>query len=196
MMINRRRVYGGSKKLPYDAEIEYLESSGNQYIDTGVVLDATMTVRVLYDYIQYGFVFGARNNNMSDGYSGVTNEIYGHGYHIRYGNKVLYQLNTDLRGTNDVVISPTGVVLNGKTVSVATYGDAFFSGHCFLFTINNGGSPYLGEYAFNRIRRFSIDNIIDLIPVRVGQVGYMYDKVSKQLFGNSGTGDFILGPDK
>ena len=36
----------------------------------------------------------------------------------------------------------------------------------------------------------------DYIPVRVGQVGYMYDKVSGQLFGNSGTGDFVLGPDK
>lgn len=195
MMINRRRVYGGSKKLPYDAEIEYLESSGNQYIDTGVVLDATMTVRVLYDYIQSGFVFGSRGD-FAHRYSGITNETGGYGYHIRYGDKVLYQPNTDLYGTNDVVISPTGVVLNGKTVSVATYGNMFFPGHCFLFTINDGGSPYLGAYAFNRIRRFSIDNIIDLIPVRVGQVGYMYDKVSKQLFGNSGTGDFILGPDK
>ena len=37
---------------------------------------------------------------------------------------------------------------------------------------------------------------MDLIPVRVGQVGYMYDKVSRQLFGNSGTGNFILGNDK
>jgi hypothetical protein len=37
--------------------------------------------------------------------------------------------------------------------------------------------------------------VFDAIPVRVGQVGYMYDKVSGQLFGNAGTGDFILGPD-
>jgi len=36
---------------------------------------------------------------------------------------------------------------------------------------------------------------MDLIPVRVGQVGYMYDKISNKLFGNSGTGSFILGPD-
>ena len=34
------------------------------------------------------------------------------------------------------------------------------------------------------------------IPVRVGQVGYMYDRVSGQLFGNQGTGNFILGEDK
>ena len=36
----------------------------------------------------------------------------------------------------------------------------------------------------------------DFIPVRIGQTGYLFDKVSRQLFGNSGTGNFILGPDK
>ena len=35
----------------------------------------------------------------------------------------------------------------------------------------------------------------DMIPVRKGNIGYMYDKVSGQLFGNSGTGSFTLGPD-
>lgn len=37
--------------------------------------------------------------------------------------------------------------------------------------------------------------VLDLIPVRVGDVGYMYDTVSGKLFGNSGSGHFILGPD-
>ena len=36
----------------------------------------------------------------------------------------------------------------------------------------------------------------DLIPVRIGAVGYFYDRVSGQLFGNSGTGAFVIGPDK
>ena len=40
-----------------------------------------------------------------------------------------------------------------------------------------------------------IGNRMNLIPVRVGQVGYMYDTVSGQLFENSGTGSFIVGPD-
>lgn len=35
----------------------------------------------------------------------------------------------------------------------------------------------------------------DFSPVRVGSVGYMYDRVSGQLFGNGGTGAFVLGPD-
>ena len=36
----------------------------------------------------------------------------------------------------------------------------------------------------------------NLIPVRKGTVGYLYDKVSGQLFGNANsTGAFTLGPD-
>ena len=43
--------------------------------------------------------------------------------------------------------------------------------------------------------------VIDLIPVRFinerGETeGAFYDKVSGQLFGNAGTGAFIIGPDK
>lgn len=37
--------------------------------------------------------------------------------------------------------------------------------------------------------------VLDLIPVRKGNVGYMYDRVSGQLFGNQGTGEFVLGKD-
>jgi hypothetical protein len=38
--------------------------------------------------------------------------------------------------------------------------------------------------------------LFDFIPVRKGTVGYMYDRVSGKLFGNAGSGDFVLGPDK
>lgn len=39
----------------------------------------------------------------------------------------------------------------------------------------------------------------DFIPVRVGSgafaVGYFYDRVSGELFGNAGTGAFVIGSD-
>jgi hypothetical protein len=35
-----------------------------------------------------------------------------------------------------------------------------------------------------------------MIPVRCGTTGYLYDRVSGELFRNVGTGDFVLGPDK
>lgn len=37
--------------------------------------------------------------------------------------------------------------------------------------------------------------LADFIPVRKGIVGYLYDRISKILFGNSGTGNFVLGND-
>ena len=40
------------------------------------------------------------------------------------------------------------------------------------------------------------EKVADIIAVRKDGVGYMYDRVSGQLFGNSGTGAFIVGPDK
>lgn len=56
----------------------------------------------------------------------------------------------------------------------------------------------VGEKSTGRLFGVKIhDNSIsaDLIPVRVGTTGYMYDKISGQLLGNAGTGEFILGPD-
>ena len=39
-------------------------------------------------------------------------------------------------------------------------------------------------------------SIFDFIPIRKDGVGYMYDNITGQLFGNQGTGAFIIGPDK
>jgi hypothetical protein len=32
------------------------------------------------------------------------------------------------------------------------------------------------------------------VPISIGGVGYMLDKVTNKVFSNAGTGDFILGP--
>ena len=37
MLINLRNALMTGKRLPYDAEVEYLESTGTQWIDTGIV---------------------------------------------------------------------------------------------------------------------------------------------------------------
>lgn len=38
--------------------------------------------------------------------------------------------------------------------------------------------------------------VFDLQPVRVGQTGYVYDKVGGGLHGNAGSGALVIGPDK
>lgn len=75
--------------------------------------------------------------------------------------------------------------------SLSTLSMYLFARHRHDTTVGNSATAKIGKV------RMTVDGVLvrDFIPVRVGQVGYMYDKVSKQLFGNSGTGSFTLGSD-
>lgn len=70
----------------------------------------------------------------------------------------------------------------------------------YLLALNVYNTPALANTAPGaRIKqsKIYISNVLvrDFIPVRVGSVGYLYDRVSKRLFGNKGTGNFVLGQD-
>jgi hypothetical protein len=83
----------------------------------------------------------------------------------------------------------------GNVVGTGTYEYAVF-----LFALgsrdNAAASFFISQKLGNAVIRKNGAVVRDFIPVRVGNVGYLYDKVSKKLFGNAGTGSFILGPDK
>lgn len=61
-------------------------------------------------------------------------------------------------------------------------------------------SGVLLPYKTFRFRIFSFkiyeDDVLvrNYIPVRIGEKGYLVDTLSNELFGNLGTGEFILGP--
>ena len=64
-----------------------------------------------------------------------------------------------------------------------------------LFRMTNSQS-YAGKQQISYFKFSRNGELVrDLIPVRVSNVGYMYDKVSGQLFSNDGTGNFVIGPD-
>ena len=92
-------------------------------------------------------------------------------------------------------IDSTGMTLQNQSLTNAVDG-ADGTKNYYLFCLN-------GTTATSFVKcqcKYCIvkkNNVIVryFIPVRVGTVGYMYDRVSGQLFGNQGTGDFVLGPD-
>lgn len=184
-------------KLPYDAEIEYLESTGMQYIDTGIVANENMSFYVDFDITQYtlnnqyGFVFGTRT------------AIRENAYHFwEYNNnKVVLSLGTK---QTQVPIAHNGrhrVEYNGLSsmivdgVEYKVMKDAITTPTTILaFAIRlNSGNIHVGKV---RIYNLKLGNVRDLIPVRVGTTGYLYDKISGKLFSNEGTSNFILGNDK
>lgn len=204
VIVNRRRVYGG-KKLPYDAEIEYLESTGSQYIDTGIKPDNTYTfdtkIAALRD--NYNCVYwGARSAGSWQDYNkqcycnsnttGPINDymqtisLYSTRVSSEEGNwtsGIVPTLRTMYSFTNMTVVS---------TMETMTYPITLFA-----FNIKGTVNTSAGICRIGAFTAYSSGiKVIELIPVRVGNVGYMYDKVSGKLFGNAGTGEFILGPDK
>ena len=204
MMINRRRVYGGSKKLPYDAEIEYLESTGSQYINTGIKPDNTYTfdtkiaaLRDNYNCVYWGVRSAGTpgdfnkqcycNSNTTDSADDKIRAISlystawtGEG---NWTSGIVPTLRTMYSFTNMTVVS---------TMETMTYPITLFA-----FNIKGTVNTSMGICRIGAFTAYSSGiKVIELIPVRVGTTGYMYDKVSGKIFGNAGTGAFILGPDK
>lgn len=201
IITNRRRVMGGNP-LPYDAVVEYLESTGTQYIDTGVVGNGAYKYTLYVDdyfNLQHGgqWLFGSRigYNNAQIGLfvNGNDYKVY-----FPYANTTkVFDLCTTYQNSCEVTIG-SGILRIGDkshTYSVSSFSN---NRNIALFALNNNGNILAMRNI--RIGYFRIENemgvlLRDFIPVRVGQVGYMFDRVSKQLFGNAGTGAFVVGPD-
>ena len=174
---------------PYDAEIEYLESTGTQYIDTGIRGAGSgyfatgfcpLTVSNTSTYWRY---FGASNGvNPTD----RTIAVYIHSLQA-----VTYEDGTS--------ITTLGALGNVYEIPKHAYscpegteiGDTNFQ----IFGYN--GATNIGCARFYYFKLWNSSGVLvrDFIPVRVGTTGYLYDRVSGTLFGNAGTGDFVRGND-
>ena len=194
--------------LPYDAEVEYLESTGTQYIDTGVFASLNTSVDIKAQFTELFNVnaliamdngYGTKESFVLEYYSkfGICLSIGGASPYWRTTTVMTVVTNT----WYDISAGRASATVNGVRFA-REYGSGnpvSFSPlhHLYMFAFGRKGAPIIfgkARIAYSKI----YDNGVllrDFIPVRVGSVGYMYDKVSGQLFRNAGTGAFILGPD-
>lgn len=180
---------------PYDAEVEYLQCTGTQYIDVGLIPVAGDIATIKFQAVDRtaGIFFGSRYSTSSQkfmvGISSDNNIIAALGTH---GNVSLADYDA-LEHT--VVLDTTNgtATLDGTIVkSVGSFVRSDWS--IGIFGGNLRGTFTIGAHI--KIMSVTIGNKMDLIPVRKDGVGYMYDRVSGVMFGNDGTGDLIIGPDK
>lgn len=234
MIAARQIAFGrGGKRLPYDAEVEYLESTGTQYIDTGYVMkpltkykidfsctSSSSASKIIFGIYSLrsadGTVITQKNNfgvNIVGSWAGVNAILGIYSYPIDTstspypGNPQYLPCNITQKvgETNTVEYDGGQVLFNGIEVlnAPSLMPDNPFNIPAYLFATaarQTNATVKAGFYYEGKIMRAEIwdeqyNKVLDLIPVRVGDVGYMYDRVSGQLFGNSGTGAFIIGPD-
>ena len=217
MLINLRNALMAGKRLPYDAEVEYLESTGTQYIDTGVPYDSSVACECLMaktsNTISSNYIFGilwasadsstvrrwavsynAYNSSLGRLYPqyDTTTNMYNP---TLLRNDVIHKLqaNSTTFAVDNTSVNVTSTTFD-PTTDVSIY---IFARHTYAPQLDP--NPVTGPQAF-RLYSFKIWKsgglVCDFIPVRKGTVGYLYDRVSGRLFGNQGTGAFVIGPDK
>lgn len=190
----------------FDAEIEYLESDGTQYIDTEFKANTTTTkIETQLKVNELGSTIGVMGSRNTAAATDATScNIF-----LMSDNK--FRLDwvdgAGSKGYNNVIdsekytISMTRglAIINGTEITASNTESINQNGNFLIFRFYRGSAPSPSSFK-GRFYYFKIysNNVLvrDLIPVRKGTTGYMYDKVSGNLFGNSGTGDFILGNDK
>ena len=198
------QIYMGSNKLwpaqtalPYDAEIEYLEGTGTQWIDTLIHPETG------YGFELYGGFTTFNNNEFFGGGNNYNNGlgICTHGAFQTYGVIVGTTEVCTIQSQNNVMylfrVNTDGTVYVDNEYKGQSTSPQMPSGNYTMniFKHSTNSSPRQAKIYYCKI--FNSNGLVfDGIPVRKNGVGYMYDKVSGQLFGNSGTGDFVLGPDK
>ena len=200
-LMMRRRV-NAEKALPYDAEVEYLESTGTQYINTGIMPDNTYTFDCGVAVLDTGYVctyWGCRtsgdstSNNSQCYCNSNTESTTAMFRHVR-----LLSTSTESSNNWDSGVQPfVGVMQSYNNMTVVSTMNAM-QYPITLFALNNIGNilTSVGKCRISHWRAYSNGVLVmNLKAVRVGNIGYMYDTVSGQLFGNDGSGDFVVGQD-
>lgn len=193
--------------IPYDAEVAYLESTGSQLIETNIP-DFPLLNRV-----EAVFSLGSASERHV-GLLGSTTYSFNY-ISFRYASRIYYYGN---RGaTTPMLPCSVGDVhigtyeYDGKALlysldgEYATYTTTLVSqgGALYLFGARNSSlSGFVGRiYGVRVVEKGSGDILADLVPVRFTNLdgedeGAMYDKISGRMFANSGSGSFLIGPDK
>lgn len=192
-------------------QLEYIESTGTQWIDTGIIPDENTNVKVKASYVeiipssQYDSVVGSTAG-------GVDYRFYPFGYTFSTGKirqtygSAQYEQTFDTNiHTVDFNNSNKQVVVDGTVVGSTTSGFVKSENQpsLYLFATNvkrnlNSTPEWYGAVRLYALQIYDNGTLVsDMIPIKddTGR-GALYDKVTQQIFYNSGTGDFICGPNK
>ena len=138
--------------------------------------------------------FGVKDNGVSNltglyinGNTGVVTFAY-KSTNITFSSYTAFASNTKITVNNGVVT----VGNESKNYTVTSFATTH---NLILFGVDYNGTIIPSQAKIGATYYSDGTDELDLIPVRVGQVGYMYDRISGELLGTS-VGSFVIGPDK
>ena len=193
---------GVSSSIPSElVELEYIESTGTQYIDTGFKPNQDTRISTTADFPSSGtawrWLYGGRTsaNSNSLGFLRADNNAY----RFDYASSI-NTLTTKLTGKFIIDSNKNKCYINNELVFTATYTPFTSSANIYIFNCNDNGVLHSSTGTSAKLYSCKIyENgtlVRDFVPVKRtsdNQCG-LWDKVTKAFYPNAGTGTFTAGP--
>ena len=189
-------------KYEYDKEnnrytiVDFLESTGTQYIDTGVKLNQDSKVEISLQVVtkEAQNVFGSRQSAVDSNYEIMMydgKKIVVDFYDYRV-NRFQSQVSSD---KIEIFISNSDVHIGNDYYKINTFNNFETPNNAYIFNVSgnkNGSVNSKTKVFFCRIYN---DNLVrDYIPViDSSSRPCLFDKVEKKCYYNQGTGEFLYG---
>ena len=195
---------------PAYVELEYIESTGTQYIDTGVKFTGTTS--------KIDARYKLNSTGVTGSYSSLSatqiddNTRWGSLQYDKTVGKCTFTVG-NVPGGSGIMFSPSGsidhavyttndtsltVEFNNNTQTLSAGGSTLTGQTLYLGCKNTSGTR--SEYFVGNIYSYKLEIdgtlVRDFIPVKMGTEVGMYDSVTDTFFTNAGTGQFIAGPEK
>lgn len=187
-------------------QVEYLESTGTQYIDTNYIPNSNTSIKLSFQITKSqvaGIIGSGEEWNTTDNF--IFGPAYGDcfwGYAGGANNIRLWQSNYNFTDTYNVYMDITKFIVESNSVEYTaitnkteiinpTRSIHIFKANTENGNLKNGSSIKLFKTEINE-NGILIQNYIPCYR-KADNVAGMYDLVSNTFFTNAGTGEFIVG---
>ena len=200
----KNEIYSlGDEKIPEEYQrVDYIASTGTQYIDTGVIGKSGLSSKIKFMLINtydddtvLGSRAGSNRLYLLHLYNGFTlgyGNYYSAGTSGPVNQNIIYDVQTDLStGTQTLEANGIRVLTTTNTTTLNT------NLKLYLFALNlDGVANYFSSARIYELKIYDDNKLIrNMIPCyrkSDGVIG-MYDTESKTFFTNKGTGTFLIG---
>lgn len=201
-LLERRRALISQNKEKY-VFVEYIQSTGTQWIDTGIIANGDTKVDIDFQIVKItaAFMYGSRENSTTKAYSLNVNSA--DNLMSPYGDGGAFTLG--VADTKRHTVNKNHRTLYYDDVFIGQVAKQEFTtpGNLELFACYNGGAKgYLPSQMklyscsiYDGVTEGSRTLLRDFKPCyrKVDKVAGLYDTVSGEFFENQGTGNFLIG---
>lgn len=171
--------------------LDYIETTGTQYIDTGFILNQDSRIVCEFMYMGGNGIYGARNTVATRNFS---LRVISGAFQMGYGDGVTTGTIPSDENWHVADQNKNNLYIDGELAATRDYVE-FTTPKAMAIGAIRAGSVYYGEGRYRDCQVYDNGVLVrDFMPCKDpdGNIG-MYDTLNAKFYGNAGTGTFTAG---